>query len=116
MPVWGVWLDGTFIFSTGSRSRKALNLAANPYCVVSPERIESAESPEEAVILEGIAERTTDPALFRRFAAAYKAKYDWDIETMDQSESPVFVVKPRVAFGFTAGLPEIATRWRFAAD
>src|SRR5215468_389453 len=35
MPVWGVWLDDTFYFSTGRQSRKARNLAANPQCVVS---------------------------------------------------------------------------------
>jgi hypothetical protein len=111
MPVWGVWIEGVFVFSTGNRSRKARNLAENSYCVVSPEPIEDAASPEEAVILEGVAEQTTDPVLFRQFADAYKAKYNWDIETMDPSESPIFRVRPRVAFGFTAGLPEIATRW-----
>jgi hypothetical protein len=115
MPVWGVWLDGLFVFSTGSRSRKARNLSANHYCVVSPERIEDATSPEEAVILEGVAEQTTDPALFRKFATAYKTKYEWDIETMDQSESAMLVVRPRVVFGLTANLPEIATRWTFDA-
>jgi nitroimidazol reductase NimA-like FMN-containing flavoprotein (pyridoxamine 5'-phosphate oxidase superfamily) len=116
MPVWGVWLDGMFVFSTGSRSRKAQNLATNPYCVICPERIEEAASPEEAVVLEGVAERTTDLALFREFAAAYKTKYDWDIETMDQTESPMLVVKPRVVFGLSSGLPEIATRWTFDAE
>src|SRR4030088_33397 len=30
MPVWGVWLDDAFFFSTGRKSRKGQNLAANP--------------------------------------------------------------------------------------
>ena len=29
MVVWGLWLDGAFLFSTGSQSRKARNLAEN---------------------------------------------------------------------------------------
>ena len=33
MPVWGLWLDDAFYFSTGASSRKARNLAANPRCV-----------------------------------------------------------------------------------
>src|SRR5260370_25870470 len=34
MVVWGLWLDGRFLFSTGSQSRKARNLAQNTNCVV----------------------------------------------------------------------------------
>src|SRR5438045_7631525 len=34
MPVWGIWLDGAFYFSTSVTSRKAKNLADNPRCVV----------------------------------------------------------------------------------
>ena len=56
MPVWGVWLDGRYFFSTARTSRKAANLAANPNCVVG------TESAAEAVILEGLAE-------FRRLVA-----------------------------------------------
>ena len=39
VPVWGVWLDddNAFYFSSGTQSRKARNLAANPNCVVCPE-------------------------------------------------------------------------------
>ncbi len=29
-PVWGVWVDETFYFGTGERSRKGRNLAADP--------------------------------------------------------------------------------------
>ena len=30
MVVWGLWQDGRLLFSTGSKSRKARNLAQNP--------------------------------------------------------------------------------------
>src|SRR3972149_4391760 len=56
VPVWGIWLDGTFYFSTGRQSRKARNLAANPHVAVH------LESGSEAVIVEGGAGGGTDPA------------------------------------------------------
>ncbi len=78
MPVWGVWLDDSFFFSTGRRSLKARNLAFSSSCVVCP------EGAAEAVVLEGRAQMFSQPSLIRRFAAAYKKKYDWDMgETKD---------------------------------
>jgi PPOX class probable F420-dependent enzyme len=113
-PVWGVWLDETFYFSTGRRSRKARNLAANPSCVVCPERA------DEPVILEGTAERVTDPELLSRVAAAISAKYQWNmVPTQDGvrdeygNQGPVFAVHPRTAFGFSEDLTGSATRWSF---
>jgi pyridoxine/pyridoxamine 5'-phosphate oxidase len=53
MPVWGVWADDRFYFSTGRQSRKARNLAANAACVVCAERA------DEAVIVEGVAEEVS---------------------------------------------------------
>src|SRR5207302_7821785 len=47
-PVWGVWLDDAFYFSTGSLA--AQNLAANPAITVH------LESGSEVVIIEGAAE------------------------------------------------------------
>ena len=47
MVVWGIWLENAYYFSTGSTTRKAKNLAANPNCVVCNENV------EEAVIVEG---------------------------------------------------------------
>ena len=46
MPLWGLWLDSTFYFSTGRQSRKGRNLAANSHCVVATEHA------DEAVIVE----------------------------------------------------------------
>ena len=48
-----------------------------------------------------------------RFVEAYKVKYNFDMDTMDMSESAVFAVRPTVAFGFTEDLAGIATRWNF---
>ena len=55
MVVWGIWLDNAYYFSTGSTTRKARNLAANPNCVVCNDNV------EEAVIVEGQARQLAVP-------------------------------------------------------
>lgn len=110
MPVWGVWLDNSFYFSTGRRSRKSLNLRANPNCTVCP------ETAAEAVILEGDARRITDPSRLHRFAVAYKKKYNWDTGDIENSKDPFYSVRPRVVFGFIESSNKISgnpTRWTF---
>jgi hypothetical protein len=110
MPVWGVWLDGAFYFSSGRRSRKSRNLANNPRCVVCP------EGADQAVIMEGIVTIIEEGPVFRQFVEAYKVKYSFDMDTMDMSESAVFCVRPTVAFGLTEDLASIATRWSFDVE
>jgi len=107
MPIWGIWFDNAFYFSTGKQSRKARNLAANPQCVVGAER------GNDAVIIEGVVAEVTDPALIKRFADDYGQKYKWDMEGFAE---PVCAVRPAVAFGFisdTGEFTETATRWTF---
>ena len=105
MIVWGLWLDGAFYFSTGNQSRKAKNLANNPKCVICTEHA------EQAVVVEGTATATTEPALLKRFAVLYQKKYKWD---MSEFGEPVYVVRPRVAFGlYEKDFMGSATRWRF---
>ncbi len=107
MPVWGVWHDGAFYFSTGPSSRKARNLAANPNCVVCP------ESADKALILEGVAAVVADALVLRPVLEAYERKYNWE---MDPDSGPYYVVRPKVVFAFielareTDGSP---TRWTF---
>ena len=106
MPVWGLWDEGRFFFSTGRESRKARNLASNPQCVVC------TEVSAEAVIVEGSAAEVSDPALFKRLAPLYHRKYKpWKLE---QDLGPVFEVRPRVIFGLREKTFKAATRWLFA--
>ena len=106
MPVWGLWLDDAFYFSTGRQSRKARNLSANSRCVVSTDRL------DEAVILEGVAEEIADRASLKPFYEAYKEKYDWDLVEMGFDKEPVYVVRPRVIFGVRErDFTNSATRW-----
>lgn len=106
-PVWGIWFEGAFCFSTGPRSRKAKNLAANSYCVVCPEGF------DQAVILEGVAELITDREPLHRLFEVYNAKYHWD---SSPDLGPVYAVRPTVAFAYIEhALQGSATRWRFPA-
>jgi hypothetical protein len=110
MPVWGVWLDDALLFSTGARTRKARNLAADPRCVITTERA------DEAVIVEGVCETLADDGRVERFLAEYNAKYRWN---MDTSWGPFYGVRPQVAFGFIEHSDQFgstATRWRFPAS
>ncbi len=55
MPVWGMWHENQFWFSSSKASRKAKNLMANPRCVVTTE---DADNP---VVVEGTARLITSP-------------------------------------------------------
>ena len=111
MPVWGVWLDSTFYFSTGRRSRKSGNLEANPGCVICP------DGAGEAVILEGLAEELRDSNVRRQVRDAYMKKYTSDLNSF--SADPVYTVRPRVVFGLVESSDKIRgnpTRWNFSAQ
>jgi nitroimidazol reductase NimA-like FMN-containing flavoprotein (pyridoxamine 5'-phosphate oxidase superfamily) len=104
MPIWGVWLDDAFFFSTGRKSRKGQNLATNPSCTITN------DNGAEAVILEGQAAQVDDAAELDRIAAAYKKKYKMDPRSMKE---PIFRVRPTKVFGFIEKtFPKSATRWK----
>ena len=77
MVVWGLWQDGRFLFSTGSKSRKARNLNKNPHCIVANEQA------HEAIIVEGVAE-IADVAARRKFLPLYEKKYKFDMSTYER--------------------------------
>ena len=104
MAVWGVWFEGRLWFSTGSESKKARNLTAQPRCVITTERA------DEAVVVEGHAERMADapedvPRLyFEKYGMGYP------------EDSGMFTVQPLTVFGFIESserFAETATRWSF---
>jgi len=106
MPIWGIWVDSIFYFSTGRESRKARNLAANAHCVVCTDRAEAA------AILEGVSEQVSDTSLLKKLDAPYHKKYKpWHL---DPKMGPVFAVRPRVVFGLDEKKTlNSATRWKF---
>jgi hypothetical protein len=111
MVVWGLWQDGRFLFSTGSKSRKARNLAQNAHCIVC------SELANEAVIVEGVAEVADGPAR-RKLLPKYERKYKFDMGAMKDDilsmKEPVFAVLPRVVFGlWEKEFIGKSTRWKF---
>lgn len=105
-PVWGVWTEGVFVFSTDPSSRKARALARNPGCVIH------LESGDDVMIVHGIAERLT-PEEAQPYLEPYERKYRIAIDPL-RPEQAIFRVTPLFAltwlereFGITA------TRWEF---
>jgi nitroimidazol reductase NimA-like FMN-containing flavoprotein (pyridoxamine 5'-phosphate oxidase superfamily) len=105
MPVWGIWIDNRFYFSTGAKSRKAQNLAANPSCVVCTEK--SAE----AVVVEGVASAIEATSRIAELSRVYAKKYKGF--TLDPKMGPIFEVRPKVAFGLREKTFKAMTRWTF---
>jgi general stress protein 26 len=62
-----LWVDGAFWFETGEHSRKARNLARDPRCTLS------VASREFDVVVEGDAQRVTDPASVKAMAERWAA-------------------------------------------
>jgi hypothetical protein len=112
-PVWGVWLDDAFYFSTGSLA--AGNLARSDEITVH------LESGDSAVIIEGRAGALRAKVLRLRVVALYNEKYGWDLDAA-ALPGPMYAVRPRVAFGWVsdpsgrdcgAAFHGTATRWQF---
>jgi PPOX class probable F420-dependent enzyme len=111
MPVWGVWLAGRLWFSSGLRSRKAQNLAADPRCSIT------TDDPRDPVVVDGVVERLTGADDIAAFVAAVNAKYDSDIsvEFQDPQVNGTYAVRPvRVIALSGADFTGSPTRWRFS--
>lgn len=110
MPVWGVWHDDTLLFSSGGRSRKVRNLLGDPRCVVT------TQDTTDPVVVEGVAEVVTDPALLARTIELINVKYsvEYTVDFLDPAVNATVRVRPHWAFGLVqedfVGSP---TRWRF---
>ena len=109
MPVWGVWLEDVFFFSTGPTTRKARNLLANPRAVVH------LESGADLVVVEGHAREVRDAPTIERFLAAYNPKYGWDFSVAQLESGGLFQVTPERAFAWRGdegdAFSATATRW-----
>ena len=112
MPVWGLWHEDEFWFSSSKPSRKSRNLTVNPRCVVTTE---DANNP---VVVEGTARLVTSPQELDLMLALENTKYstNYGIEMLDPVLNSCFRVRPLWAFGLQAddftGSP---TRWDFEA-
>jgi hypothetical protein len=108
MPVWGLWHEGAFYFSSAPDSRKAKNLAANRAVTVH------LESGDEVVVVEGTADYASDEDLLGRLGENYSRKYSFDVSFT--GGRPLVVVRPRVAYAWVEqDFPSSATRFKFPA-
>ena len=71
--VGALWLDGAYVFQTGSGTRKHRNVERDPRCSIAVSTLDAD------VVVEGDAERVTDPAFVARAAKAW-ADGGWPAE------------------------------------
>jgi PPOX class probable F420-dependent enzyme len=107
-PVWGLWHDGAFVFSTSPKSVKARNLARDPRCTVH------LESGDDVVVMEGVAV-PADPALVGgvEFLDRYEAKYAFRPAPEDMVGSGWRVRPESVLVWDERSFVESQTRYRF---
>jgi len=111
MPVWGIWREGRFIFSTGPTTKKARNLNVNPTAVLH------LESGAQLVVVECSARELTDPGALEAFRVDYNAKYAWNFTLEQLTGGGVYELRPTKAFAWCGDQGEdfsgTATRWTF---
>ncbi len=117
--VGALWMDGYLYFTSNPTARKARDLAVNPRCTIS------ARLPGIDLVLDGTAERATDPETLEQAASGYRdggwpARVEGDALTAPFS-APSAGPPPwhlyRFTFHTVVGVataePYGATRWRF---
>ncbi|MGV9674766.1 pyridoxamine 5'-phosphate oxidase family protein [Nocardia sp. NPDC003482] len=116
-----LWVDGAFYFETGERTRKARNVLRDPRCAVS------LSMHEYDLVVDGVAERVTDPdrvaELARRWAGeGWPCRVDASGQALTAEFSApsagpppwhVFRIIVRGATALQTVEPGGATRWRF---
>jgi PPOX class probable F420-dependent enzyme len=110
MPVWGVWRDGRLWFSSAAGSRKVRNLTADPRCTLT------TDDARDPVVVEGVADRVTDPARLRDFLRAVNGKYGSALteDFLDPAVNATVAVRPVTVFALSgADFTGSPTRWRF---
>lgn len=75
--VGAIWLDGTYWFQTGARTKKHHNIDRDPRCSLAVSILDAD------VVVEGVAERVTEPSAIARATTAW-ADGGWPAE-MDES-------------------------------
>jgi PPOX class probable F420-dependent enzyme len=119
--VGALWVDGTFWFETGDRTRKAKNVARDPRCALS------VATEGFDLVVEGEAAKVTDPATVAAMAARWVAA-GWPASVDDTGQALtadfsapsagpppwyVYRITPHTATALGTVEPGGATRWRF---
>jgi hypothetical protein len=119
--VGALWFDGAFWFETGELTRKGRNLARDPRCTVS------VATHEFDLVVEGVAEKVTDPTMVATMAEQWRMQ-GWPARVDDSgvaltaeysapSAGPppwtIFRLAARRATSILTVEPGGATRWTF---
>ena len=100
-PVWGLWVEDRFIFSTDHASQKAVNVRRNAQVVVH------LESGDDVVIVEGTAAVLEDHGRWVGLGNLYREKYGVPLDQGSTYE----VVPSRILAWSEADYPSSATKW-----
>lgn len=109
-PLVSVWMEGAAYFSTGPEEQKTLNLATHPNVVLTTG--EAGWEKGLDVMIEGRADRVTDPDELQRAAELWSTKWDgrWCPEPADGGffsevggPARVFRVRPDKVLAFGKG-------------
>jgi PPOX class probable F420-dependent enzyme len=117
-PLIGAWHDGAAWFTTGHLEQKARNLAHSPLVALTTGS--NTWNRGHDVVVEGTAERVTDPGTLQTVADVIAEKYgdDWrfDVTGEDLSDgvhpSGLYRVTPRKVLSFVKD-PHAQTSYRF---
>jgi hypothetical protein len=119
--VGALWFEGSFWFETGGTSRKGRNLGRDARCTLS------VATNEFDLVVEGVAEKVTDPVTVETMAAKWRA-VGWPAQVDDSgvaltaeysapSAGPppwsIYRITARQATSVLVVDPGGATRWRF---
>ena len=117
--VGAVWADDKFYFTSGPRTRKSRNLAANAKCLIS------VSLADIDVVIEGTARKVTDMPTLERVANLY-ASLGWPARASDgaimaEFSAPsagrgpwdLYALNATAAVGVATAEPHGATRWHF---
>ena len=105
MPVWGIWVDNRFYFSTGAKSRQG----AQPRRQSVVRRLHRAIGGGGGRRRHGVGDRFA--ARIAELSPHYAKKYKGF--TLDPKMGPIFEVRPKVAFGLRESTFKSTTRWTF---
>jgi Pyridoxamine 5'-phosphate oxidase len=120
--VGALWVDGAFWFETGERTRKGKNLARDPRCTLS------LATHDFDLVVEGEADRVTDPSTVAAMAARWNEQ-GWPARVDETGQAltadfsapsagpppwTVYRLSPHRATAIETVEPGGATRWNFS--
>ena len=119
--VGALWHDGGLYIVSGPKTRKSINLAANPACTLSI-HLEGID-----LVMEGEARRITDALTLERATKLYRDQGGWPVEVQGDAFTAPYSApsagKPpwylyrftfHTVFAVASTEPGGATRWQFA--